>query len=391
MSQSATPATQNDMTTCLATFEKERFCSFPHRHCEATRQHVGAPKRAFRARLPPLLTLCSFKIDVFLRVFVGTSKFAIHQIDVSCEASVNFHHKMPRMPRNLHLVATWRSPCQCDLQKTRSHDTFKVLRLPRKMTMDTSKVLRRHENCNASLKTSQKYCACHTKRLSTRYKHVWMSRSATPATRNEAQRDVGNLQKWPLLKTYHRHGYNSHRADGCERLRTQTQRRANTPSAPKPPEWNGNPCYPFGKKTISIFFVGHYNCHNSWAIVGMIIAYCSYSQLTNTHNLGGQRRHHLESLTFGCANLHLLMGSGDNSVEDSGIVTFKNRDNNQQIDMSQIMLIPIIFNWISIDIYHDIYHHQQIEMKNWIFVRWFLYQWDWLSRFLKRKVRLSGE
>ena len=32
MSQSVTPATQNDMTTCLETFEKERFCSFPHRH-----------------------------------------------------------------------------------------------------------------------------------------------------------------------------------------------------------------------------------------------------------------------------------------------------------------------------------------------------------------------
>ena len=32
MSQSATPATQNDMTTCLETFEKKRFCSFPHRH-----------------------------------------------------------------------------------------------------------------------------------------------------------------------------------------------------------------------------------------------------------------------------------------------------------------------------------------------------------------------
>ena len=31
-SQSATRATQNDMTTCLETFEKERFCSFPHRH-----------------------------------------------------------------------------------------------------------------------------------------------------------------------------------------------------------------------------------------------------------------------------------------------------------------------------------------------------------------------
>ena len=35
MSQSATPATQNDMTTCLETFGKERFCSFPHWHGDA--------------------------------------------------------------------------------------------------------------------------------------------------------------------------------------------------------------------------------------------------------------------------------------------------------------------------------------------------------------------
>ena len=32
--------------------------------------HVGASKRAFRARLPPIFTLCSFKTDVFLRVFL---------------------------------------------------------------------------------------------------------------------------------------------------------------------------------------------------------------------------------------------------------------------------------------------------------------------------------
>ena len=32
MSQSATPATLNDMTTGVETFEKERFCSFPQRH-----------------------------------------------------------------------------------------------------------------------------------------------------------------------------------------------------------------------------------------------------------------------------------------------------------------------------------------------------------------------
>ena len=125
MSQNATLATQNDMTTCLETFEKERSCGFPQRHGEATgnpetrdetrgstktiiscdtsgnfpswqhdkrtgfaasridtakpqenqrleARHVGVSKRAFRTRLPPLLTLCSIKIDVFLRVFSGT-------------------------------------------------------------------------------------------------------------------------------------------------------------------------------------------------------------------------------------------------------------------------------------------------------------------------------
>ena len=125
MSQSATPATQNDMTTSLESFEKDMFCSFPHRHGEATgkpetrdetrgstktiisyetsgnfhswqhdrrtgfaaslidtakprenqrleTRHVGAPKRAFRTRPPPIFTLCSFKIDVFLRVFLRT-------------------------------------------------------------------------------------------------------------------------------------------------------------------------------------------------------------------------------------------------------------------------------------------------------------------------------
>jgi len=132
MSQSATPATQNDMTTCLETFEKERFCSFPHRHGDATgkpatrdktrgcrktsisyetsgnfhswrhdertsfaaspidtakprenqrleTRRVGAPKRAFCARLPPIFTLCSFKIDNSLRVFPGTSNILLPQ------------------------------------------------------------------------------------------------------------------------------------------------------------------------------------------------------------------------------------------------------------------------------------------------------------------------
>ena len=61
--ESATPATQNDMTTCLETFEKDRFCGFPHRHGDALRENqrletrrMDAEKRAFRARLPPILS-----------------------------------------------------------------------------------------------------------------------------------------------------------------------------------------------------------------------------------------------------------------------------------------------------------------------------------------------
>jgi len=62
MSQSATPATQNYMTTCLETFkEKERFCSFPHRHGDAT----GKPETRDETR--------------------GRSKMSI-----SCETSSNF-------------------------------------------------------------------------------------------------------------------------------------------------------------------------------------------------------------------------------------------------------------------------------------------------------------
>ena len=70
MSQSATPATQNDMTTCFETFEMKGFASSPRDtrpHENQRPRHVGASKPAFRARLPQIFKLCSFKIDVFPR------------------------------------------------------------------------------------------------------------------------------------------------------------------------------------------------------------------------------------------------------------------------------------------------------------------------------------
>ena len=73
--------------------------------------------------------------------------------------------------------------------KNTQRDTSKVLRLPRKMTMNTSKVLRlprklqhifwkRHKSIAPATQNDFRHVA----------EHVWMSRSATPATRNEATR-----------------------------------------------------------------------------------------------------------------------------------------------------------------------------------------------------------
>ena len=165
MSQSATPATQNDMTTCLETFEKDRFSSFRHRHGHATGkpatrdktrgcrktsisyetsdnfhswQHdkrtssaaspidtarprenqrretrqVGAPKRAFRARIPPIFFIfvaskstLSYEFSI---VFLRTRKFATSKSMFRARLPSIFStsHKMPRLPRNLHLFAT---------------------------------------------------------------------------------------------------------------------------------------------------------------------------------------------------------------------------------------------------------------------------------------------
>ena len=128
--------------------------------------------------------------------------------------------------------------------KNTQHHTSKVLRLPRKMTLDTSKVLRLPRKL-------QRICACHTKRLSTHYKtRLNVTKChACPAKRSNEKFETSKTDH--LCRTYHRHGHTALTrtvGNGWGRLRPQTQRRANTPSAPRPPGWNGNPCYAFGKK-----------------------------------------------------------------------------------------------------------------------------------------------
>ena len=326
MSQSATPATQNDMTTSLETFEKERFCGFPHRRGEPTGkpetrdetrgstktiisyetsgdfhswQHdkrtrfaaspidtarprenqrretrqVGAPKRAFWARLPPIFTLCSCKIDVFLRVFLRTWKFATSKSMFRARLPSIFStsHKMPRLPRNLHLVTTWRSPANAICKKTRNRTRLKCCACHEKWRHVQS-AAPATKTATHFLTTSQKYCACHAKRLSTR------SRTRLNVTKYHAchakrSNDTSATPKKDhLCRTSHRHGHTGMArtvangcerlrtvANGCERLRTvadgcDRERKVERthPQPPRPPEWNGNPCYAFGKKLKSV-------------------------------------------------------------------------------------------------------------------------------------------
>ena len=105
---------------------------------------MGAAKRALRARLPPILTLCSLKIDVFLRVFSSEPRNLQPQNRCFVRGFRQFSaHRTKR--HACHGICTL-SPLDAALPmrftKNTQHDTSKVLRLPRKTTMDTSKVLR---------------------------------------------------------------------------------------------------------------------------------------------------------------------------------------------------------------------------------------------------------
>ena len=103
------------------------------------------------------------------------------------------------------------------------HDTSKVLRLPRNNNiLGLQSAAPATKNATHLLKTSQKYCACHTKRCSTRYETRWnVTKShACYAKWSYATLETSNSE--PFCKTSHTHGHTALTwtvANGCERLR----------------------------------------------------------------------------------------------------------------------------------------------------------------------------
>ena len=147
------------------------------------------------------------------------------KIDASCEASVNVQHiaqnamSATEFARCHHLTQPW----QCNSQKTRNTTPLKCCACHAKWRWGLQSAAPATKNGTHLLKATQKYCACHKERLSTRYETCWNVTKCHAPPRETRLRDIWNLQKRPLCRTRHRHGHGDLAqtvADGCGRLRT---------------------------------------------------------------------------------------------------------------------------------------------------------------------------
>ena len=117
-------------------------------------------------------TFRSFKIDVFLQVFLwtytskSTFRARLPSICITC-------HKMPRMPRNLQLVTTSRSPDNAIRQKYATQHVESAAPAMQNDTGGLQSAAPAMNNATHLLKTLQKYCACHTKPFLTRRETWW--------------------------------------------------------------------------------------------------------------------------------------------------------------------------------------------------------------------------
>ena len=160
---------------------------------------------------------------------------------------------MPRLPLNLHVVTTGRSPDNAIRKKHATRHVWSAAPATQNDHGALQSACACHKKCNTFfLKTIQKYCPSHTTRFSTLMKHVGMSRSATPAMRNEATRHLkptrvtnfaelargtAMLPSWRSL------------AKSCSG--TPRQRRANTSQPLDPQSKTRNLRYAFGDKNQS--------------------------------------------------------------------------------------------------------------------------------------------
>ena len=270
MSRSSTPATQNDITACFETFNEERLCSFPHRHCDGTTEASDSRR-----------DILGHQNEHFVRDFLAFHTLQLHNRRFPTPFLTNprqnrrFVRYFRRFSRRVtkchacHGVCTL-SPLRAALTmrfaKKTQQDTSKVMRLPCNMTWEVSKVLRLPQKMQRIFWKHRKSIAPATQNnFGHVMKHVGMSQSATPATRNEAARSWKTRKVTTFAELIRGTAIWSSRgrlrtvANGCGRLRTVAdgcatyERLRNVWRAQlytHTPRGNGNPCYAFGNKVI---------------------------------------------------------------------------------------------------------------------------------------------
>ena len=149
-------------------------------------------------------------------------KICYLKIDVSCEASVNFHHiSQNATPATEfapchHLTQAW----QCDWQETRNTTRLKCCACHAKKRWARPKCCACDENCHTSSgKCRKSIFACHTKRLSTRSR-TRLNVTKCHACHAKRSKTCANFKRDAFCRTRDGHimGLARTVADGCGRL-----------------------------------------------------------------------------------------------------------------------------------------------------------------------------
>ena len=137
--------------------------------------------------------------------------------------------------------------------KTRNTTCQKCSACHAKWHLRSQKCCSCHEKCNASSENVAKVMHLPRKTFFDTSWNMLEYHEVPRLPREMKLCDAGKLEKWPHLHNLPKARPYSPHADGCERLRTADGcgTSGKHSSNPSPPEWNGNTCYAFGKKSLA--------------------------------------------------------------------------------------------------------------------------------------------
>ena len=184
-------STQNDITTCFETCNKERFCSFPHRHCDSTKEASDSRR-----------DMLEHQNEHFVRDFL---KFHTPQRQ-NRRFPTSF---LMDLPQTRHFVPSFH---QFSSRVTKCRES--AAPVTQSDIGGGQSAAPATKNATHLLKTSQKYCACHTKPRLTRHETCW---NVTKCHVCDATLKMSKSD--PFCSTYQRHGHSDlvrTVADGCE-------------------------------------------------------------------------------------------------------------------------------------------------------------------------------